>query len=159
VVGETLEIRQKLLAREVLGRRLQIPPVPQVGVRFDDAGHDGLAGQVDSSRTFRRLHRTSAADRRELAVLHDERGVFDRRDLVAGNQPGAFEYRGASCPRWRLAHWRRGTRCDDQHEAWHDDIRHSPHTPSCGPVIRWMCAPGAAPRYSKPRFLSALTLR
>jgi hypothetical protein len=60
-------------------------------VRFDDAGHYGLARQVDAGSPFRCLHLTAAANKREFAILHEERGIFDRRGLVTGNQPRALE--------------------------------------------------------------------
>jgi hypothetical protein len=94
-----------------------ILPVPQVGVRFDDAGHDGLARQIDPSDPFRDLHLTPSADRRELALPNYERSVFDGRGLVTGNQPRALEQGGACCRRWRLALWLSVTCCDEKNEA------------------------------------------
>ena len=82
---------------------------------FDDARHDGLAGQIDSSGPDRRLHITTSADGSEPAILHHERRVFDGRSLVAGNQPRALEYGGAS-RRLGLAGWRSATGCDEWHE-------------------------------------------
>jgi hypothetical protein len=91
VVGEALQILEELLAREVLRRWRQIRPVSQVGVRFNDAGHDGLARQVDSSSPFRDPHLTASADRRERAILNQECGVFNGRGFVAGTQARALE--------------------------------------------------------------------
>jgi hypothetical protein len=85
-------------------------------VRFDDARHDGLARQIDPSGPCRGLHLTSPADRRELAILNDERGVFGGQRLITGNQPRALEQGGACC-RGRLALSRSGTRCDEKNEA------------------------------------------
>ncbi len=50
-----------------------------------------LPFEIDPSGPFRGLHLTAAADRRELAVLHQEHGVFDGRSFVTGNQPSALE--------------------------------------------------------------------
>jgi hypothetical protein len=132
VVSEALQILKELLAREVFHRRFQIFPVAQVGVRFDDAGHDGLARQIDPSGPLRSLHLTASADKGELAILHHERRVFDRRGLVAGNQPRTLEYSSRSCRRWRLAGWLGGTRCDEKNNARQDRVGHLPHASSDG---------------------------
>ena len=60
--------------------------------------------------------------RQRVSVGHDaevthERGVFDGRGLVTGNQSRALEYGGASCRCWRLAGWRSGTRWEEKNEA------------------------------------------
>jgi hypothetical protein len=91
VVREALQILEELLAREVLHRGFEIFPVPQVCVYLDDPGHDRLARQIHPSGPFRGLDLTASADRSELAVLHHERGIFDGRGLVTGNQPRALE--------------------------------------------------------------------
>jgi hypothetical protein len=62
------------------------------------------------------LHFTSSANRSELAIVDEERGVFDGRGLVTGNQPRALEQGGACCHRWRQAFWRSGARCDEKNE-------------------------------------------
>jgi hypothetical protein len=70
-------------------RFILVPIISEL--HFDDAGHDGLARQIDASGPFRGLRRAAPADRRELAILHHERGVFDGRGLGTGNQPRTLE--------------------------------------------------------------------
>ena len=77
VVGEALQILEELRAREVRRRGREILPVPQVGVRFDDTGHDRRALQIDPDDSLRGLQLTASAHRREPAILHKKRRVFD----------------------------------------------------------------------------------
>ena len=49
-----------------------------VAVRIDEAGHNDLALGIDDGRVRGRFDRFGIADRDDLAVLDDERSLFDR---------------------------------------------------------------------------------
>ena len=63
-----------------------------MAVEIDLARHHGFAGQVDVHGSGGDLQFAALAYLSELAVLNDEGGVFDGRDVVAGDEPRAFEY-------------------------------------------------------------------
>ena len=97
VVGETLQMVDEILAREVLlgHRAVHIVLVSDVAVEIDLGRHDRLARQGDARRAGRDLQIALAADPCEPVVLDDECGVLDRGAAIAGDQPGSFEYRDA----------------------------------------------------------------
>src|SRR3989442_9036740 len=64
---------------------------PEVVVNVDQRGHDGLPGQIDAGRAGRRLNLALPADPGESVVLHQERGILDRRALTTRNEPSALE--------------------------------------------------------------------
>jgi hypothetical protein len=94
VVGQTLQMIDEIVASEILFRHRPIPVVlvPDVAMKIDLRRHDGLARQIDVRRAGRNLQLAPAADAREPAVLHDERGVLDRCVPVAGDEPRALEH-------------------------------------------------------------------
>ena len=63
-----------------------------MAVRIDDRRHHGLAGQIDAGRARRDRHLALPADLGEAVALDDERGVFDRRAAVPGDQPRTLKY-------------------------------------------------------------------
>src|SRR5438093_4554764 len=100
VVGETLQMVDEILAREVLLCHCPIDVVliSDVAVQIDLRRHHGLAGQIDTHRPGWRLHLASPADSRELTILDDERGVLDGHAAVTRNEPRSL----ANCGAWRL---------------------------------------------------------
>ena len=60
-------------------------------MKIDQTRYHRLAGQVDPRRALRRLPLPRPANLGDLTVLDDERGVLDRRAVIARNEPGTLE--------------------------------------------------------------------
>ena len=101
VVGEALQVVDQILAREEFLGHGSFRDVlePEVAVKIDDRRHDRLARQIDVHGPGWNPQLTSPPDTSEQVVLHKERGVFDGRAAVAGNETRSFEYRHAGLPR------------------------------------------------------------
>jgi hypothetical protein len=61
-------------------------------VKIDDRRHHGLTAEIDSLSAGWWREIAGRTDLREFAVFDDEHGVLDRRALVTGYEPRAFEY-------------------------------------------------------------------
>ena len=62
-------------------------------MRGDQRRHHRLAGQIDAPSRRRRLDLSLLPDLRDPAAFDENRGPFDDRRRVAGNQPRAFVQR------------------------------------------------------------------
>jgi hypothetical protein len=97
MVGVTLQVVDIVLSGEVRLRHGAVCHVekPEMAVRIDDRGHDGLPRQVDACCARRHIDLAVTANRCEPIVLHDKRGVLNRRAAIAGDEPRTFEHRNS----------------------------------------------------------------
>ena len=120
-VGVTLQVVDEILAREVLLRHRPLDHVlePEVTVRIDLRGHDGLARQVDARRAGRDLQLALPADAGELVVLDDEDGVLDGCGALTRDEPRSLKCCRARRPRDRRSIFRLGgaRRCQETRHA------------------------------------------
>ena len=98
VVRVAVQVIHHVLTRVVLGRVSQSFLKPNVTVKIDECGHDGLAGQVHARRTRRDLDFSLLADARDRVLFNQECAVLDWRPAVAHDDPRTFEQERCS---WR----------------------------------------------------------
>ena len=87
---------EEILAIEIRFRHASVTLVQksEVTVDINQRRNDGLAGQIDTNRTWRRLNLALSANRRETIVLDDKSGAFNWCAAIAHDQPRTFEYNG-----------------------------------------------------------------
>jgi hypothetical protein len=100
MVGVALEVIHVICAREVRLRHGAGHHVEEarMAVRVDDAGHHGLAGEIDALCSGRNGEGALAANLGDAVAFDHKGGVFDRRTAIAGDQACAFEHSDG----WRL---------------------------------------------------------
>jgi len=98
VIGETSQVIDEVFFRVcILCNFARLDHgVSEVAMRIDDPGDYSFAGQIDSSRTSRRLDLPFLADLREPVVHHNECSIFDWGAAIAGDEPCALKQRRSS---------------------------------------------------------------
>ncbi len=99
VIGEAVHVIEDVLARVVLRPAGEIAHVADMRMRIDQAGDDGLAGEIDSRSTLRHADLAAAADGGDAVAFDDEGRVLDRCGTVAGDEARAFEHGLRACRR------------------------------------------------------------
>ena len=97
VIRKAVELVDEVAGRVVLRREGRTVAVAEMHVRVHERRHHRLAGEIYPPRTRGRRQGTLRADLREASVLDDERGVLDRRAVIAGDQARALEERRRAC--------------------------------------------------------------
>src|SRR5262249_35157383 len=98
VIRQTSEVIDEVFFRVCILRNFACldQGVSEVAMRINDPGDYSLTGQIDSSRTKRRLNLPFRADLREPVVHHNERSIFNWGAAIAGDEPCALKQRRSS---------------------------------------------------------------